>query len=160
MTRQKRFEGEPTRNQLGSAARIANAIASILIMAVAPLYSILLPLKLGTFWFYAGLPIYLVALAMALMAGISLSTAPLAEPITDGVYAVSRHPAYLGSFLAYVGIGVSCASRVFLLFALKWIVACHFVAIEEERFLVRKYGDAYRDYMNRTPRWIGFPRSK
>jgi len=30
----------------------------------------------------------------------------------------------------------------------------------EERFCLEKYGDAYREYMNRTPRWIGFPKSK
>jgi len=30
--------------------------------------------------------------------------------------------------------------------------------IPEERFYLKKYGDAYREYMNRTPRWIGIPK--
>ena len=29
---------------------------------------------------------------------------------------------------------------------------------EEERHLLKLYGDVYRDYMNRTPRWIGIPK--
>jgi protein-S-isoprenylcysteine O-methyltransferase Ste14 len=29
----------------------------------------------------------------------------------------------------------------------------------EERGCLEKYGEAYRQYMNRTPRWIGLPRS-
>jgi len=31
--------------------------------------------------------------------------------------------------------------------------------IEEERFLLQKYGDAYQQYLKRTPRWIGVPKS-
>jgi protein-S-isoprenylcysteine O-methyltransferase Ste14 len=30
----------------------------------------------------------------------------------------------------------------------------------EEPFLIEKYGDTYREYMNRTPRWIGIPKSE
>jgi len=28
----------------------------------------------------------------------------------------------------------------------------------EERFLLEKYGDAYKEYVSRTPKWIGIPR--
>jgi protein-S-isoprenylcysteine O-methyltransferase Ste14 len=31
--------------------------------------------------------------------------------------------------------------------------------IDEERFLLEKYGDAYREYIEQTPRWIGVPKS-
>jgi protein-S-isoprenylcysteine O-methyltransferase Ste14 len=33
------------------------------------------------------------------------------------------------------------------------------IAIEEEVCL-NKFGDAYRDYMHKTPRWLGLPKSK
>jgi len=32
------------------------------------------------------------------------------------------------------------------------------LAIPEERYCLEKYGDAYRAYMNKTPRWIGIPK--
>jgi protein-S-isoprenylcysteine O-methyltransferase Ste14 len=157
---EKRSEGEPKWSELSRTSKIAFVITHVVIMPFTFLYSIFLPLKLGTFWFLAGLPIYLLGLVMVLMVSISFSTAPLGEPLSKGVYAISRHPGYLGFFLGCVGTGLACASWVFLLCALIWIVAWHFGVIEEERFCLERYGDAYRQYANRTPRWIGFPRTK
>jgi len=157
---EKRVEGEPTGSELKKTTKIAHVITHIMIMPFTLIYSIFLPMKLGTFWFFAGLPICLLALVMVLMSSISFSTAPLGEPMSKGVYAISRHPGYLGFFLGFVGIGIASASWVLLLCALVWIVSWHFGVIEEERMLLEKYGDAYRDYMNRTPRWIGFPKTK
>jgi protein-S-isoprenylcysteine O-methyltransferase Ste14 len=78
--------------------------------------------------------------------------------MSRGIYAYSRHPGYTGFFLAYAGMGMACAAWVFMLCALVWIVSWHFGVVEEERILLEKYGEEYRQYMNRTPRWIGFPR--
>jgi protein-S-isoprenylcysteine O-methyltransferase Ste14 len=130
----------------------------MIIMPFTLIYGIFLPIKLSTWWFYLALLIYLFGLVVVFMYSISFATAPVDEPLRTGVYAISRHPAYLGFFLAYVGIGIACASWVFLLCALVWIVSWHFGVVEEERMLLDKYGEAYRQYMNRTPRWIGFPR--
>ena len=157
---EKRCEGEPTATELQKMTRIAHLITHIVILPFVLIYSIFVPLKLGTYWFVAGLPIYLVGLVMVLVSAISFSTAPLGEPICRGTYAFSRHPMYFGGFLAYVGIGIACASWVFLVCALVWVVAWHFGVIEEERIMLEKYGDAYREYMNRTPRWIGPPKAK
>jgi len=41
-----------------------------------------------------------------------------------------------------------------------WIIVSDRGVIVEERFCLEKYGDAYREYMNRTPRWIGIPKSE
>jgi protein-S-isoprenylcysteine O-methyltransferase Ste14 len=157
---EKRCEGEPTWSELNKTAKTALVITHMIIMPLTLIYSIFLPLKLGTFWFFAGLPFCLLGLVMALLFSISFATAPLGEPINKGVYAISRHPGYFAVFLGCVGIGIACASWVFLLFALVWIVSWHFGVLEEERVLLERYGDAYREYMNRTPRWIGFPKTK
>ncbi len=153
-------EGGPTWSELNNTAKIVEVITHIIIMPFTLIYSIFLPLKLGTLWFFVGFPICLLALVMGLMFSISFLTAPLGEPISKGVYAISRHPGYFGSFLGFVGIGIACASWVFLLCALVWIVSWHFGVVEEERVLLKKYGDAYREYMYRTPRWIGFSKTK
>jgi len=131
----------------------------VVIMPVAAIYSIFLPLKIGTVWLYVGLPIFALALAMTVMTSINFATTPLDKPVTKGVYRISRHPIYLSGFLLYVGIGIACASWVLLLLAVAWIVLWYIVVPAEERFLLEKYGDAYREYMNRTPRWIGIPKS-
>jgi len=128
------------------------------IMPFTMIYSIFLPLKIGTAWLYVGLPIVALALVMTIMTIISFATTPLDEPVTRGVYRVSRHPIYLSGFLLYVGIGIACASWVLLLCAVLWIVLWYIVVPSEERFVLEKYGNSYREYMNRTPRWLGLPK--
>jgi protein-S-isoprenylcysteine O-methyltransferase Ste14 len=131
-----------------------------IIVFVLLIYSVFLPLRLGTAWFYAGLPIALLGLAIYTMVIVSFATTPLdREVVTKGPFRYSRHPMYLSSSLAYIGVGVACASWLFLLLTVAYMVLSLISAIPEERFLLKKYGDAYRDYMNRTPRWIGMPKS-
>ena len=123
------------------------------------LYSIFLPLKIGTVWLYVGLAIFSLALVISVITSINFATTPLDEPVTKGVYRMSRHPIYLSGFLLYAGIGIATASWVILLCAILWIVLFHIVLPPEEHFLLEKYGDSYRAYMNKTPIWIGFPKS-
>jgi len=130
-----------------------------LIMPFTVIYSIFLPLKIGTPWLYVGLAVLALALAMATMSTVSFAATPLDEPVTKGVYRISRHPIYFSGFLLYLGIGIATASWVILICAVSWIVLFNLASTAEERFLLGKYGDSYREYINKTPRWIGLPKS-
>jgi protein-S-isoprenylcysteine O-methyltransferase Ste14 len=130
----------------------------VVIMPLSIIYSIFLPLKIGTAWFYVGLVIFILTLVISLMTTINFTTTPVNKPVTGGIYRISRHPIYLSGFLLNLSIGITCASWVILLCAILWIVFFHIVVPTEERFLIGQYGDVYREYMNRTPRWIGIPR--
>ena len=131
-----------------------------IIVFVLLIYSVFLPLKLGTVWFYAGFPIALLGLAIYTMVIVSFATTPLdREVLTKGPYRYSRHPMYLSSSLAYIGVGIACASWLFLLLSVAYTVLSLISAIPEERFLLEKYGDAYREYMSKTQRWVGIPKS-
>jgi protein-S-isoprenylcysteine O-methyltransferase Ste14 len=99
-------------------------------------YGVFLPLKLHTVWFYVGLLIYLLGVIIDFMASVSWATNPLDKPITTGIYSISRHP------MGIVGISLMNMS-----------------AVNEERFCLEKFGNAYQEYMERTPRWIGIPKS-
>jgi len=121
-------------------------------------YSVFLPIKLGTVWFYVGLSICFLALVMGLTTFASFTTTPLDELVTKGTYGISRNPICLAGFLLNVGIGTACASWIYLLYAVVGMLLMHIGVAPEERFLLEKYGDAYRQYINRTPRWIGIPR--
>ena len=129
------------------------------IMPIALIYSIFLPLKLGTAWLYAGLGIYAASLILSLATIFSIASGPAERPVTGGVYKFSRHPIYSSGFLMFISVGVACASWVVLFLAAVWIVFWQRVVPAEEKFLVEKYGDDYRNYLNRTPRWIGLPKS-
>ena len=157
---EKRAEGEPPWNEQTKTSKIVFVITHLTIMPFTLISSIFLPLKLDTLWFYVGLPICLIALCIGLMFGISFATAPTDKPISKGIFTFSRHPGYFSFFLGCIGIGITCASWVFLFTALVWIISWHFGVVDEERLLLEKYGDDYREYRNRTPKWIGFPKSK
>jgi len=122
-------------------------------------YSVFLPIKLGTLWFYVGLTIWILSEVISLISFVSFGTTPLDELVTKGIYRFSRNPVFLSGFLADVGIGIACASWVFLLYAVVDITLMHISMGAEERFLLEKYGATYREYMNRIPRWIGMRKS-
>jgi protein-S-isoprenylcysteine O-methyltransferase Ste14 len=122
-------------------------------------YSVFLPLKLGTFWFYAGLLVYLLGMFVEILAMLSFYTTPVDKPVTKGVYCISRHPMYVGEILIYMSISIACLSWIFLLLVIVAVILDSYIVTAEERISLNQYGDAYREYMNRTSRWIGIPKS-
>jgi protein-S-isoprenylcysteine O-methyltransferase Ste14 len=147
-------------SEFSKTVKIVLIITQVIIMPFTIIYSFFLPLKLGTVWFYAGLPISILGIIMPVISGVSFATAPLDKPITTGVYRITRNPEYFSMFLQYLGIGISCLSWVFILCAVVWIISFHIQVVHsEEPSLIEKYGDAYREYMDGTPRWIGIPKS-
>ena len=128
------------------------------ILILTFIYSIFLPLQLGTTWFYTGLAVYLVGLITYTIVMVNWATSPPDEPVTKGPYRYSRHPQYLTQFLMFIGVGIASASWIFLLLEIVTMVLINIVVIPEENFYLEKYGGAYREYMNRTPRWIGIPK--
>jgi len=154
----RRASGLPSEMKTSHRYRVVSYVSMVIdIMAVA--YSIFLPLQLGERWFYAGLAIFLLGLVVLAAATIKFAKTPMDVPITRGIYHYSRHPMYLASLLIYLSVGIASASWVFLLVFVVQSVSIRTAAIEEERFCLENYGDAYREYMNRTPRYIGIPRS-
>jgi protein-S-isoprenylcysteine O-methyltransferase Ste14 len=73
---------------------------------------------------------------------------------TKGMYSLSRHPFYMGFLMVMFSsvlfipnlINIAC-------FALAWILH-HIIMIREEQFLASKYGDEYRNYMQRVRRYF------
>ena len=134
-------------------------IAATVIWLIATIYSIFLPLQLGTMWFYSGLGVFLAGLIILIVATLNFAKAPHDKPITDGLYRYSRHPMYLAMFLIYIGTSVASTSWLFFLLAIAAVVLVRPEAILEERYCLEKYGKAYREYVNKTPRWVGIPKS-
>ncbi|MCJ7633394.1 isoprenylcysteine carboxylmethyltransferase family protein [Candidatus Bathyarchaeota archaeon] len=142
-----------------SKTKLSFCLFSKFIYFAAVIYSVFLPLKLGTIWFYAGLLITLIGLVGSMMTVVSWVSTPAGKIVTRGIYHFSRHPIYVTEVLLLLGASMASASWVFLLFPLiVGVGAVYFIKIEEAQ-CIGHYGSAYREYMNRTPRWIGFPRA-
>ena len=143
-------------NKMQKSAFIALHIIYLLMV----IYSIFVPLKLGTVWFYTGLPIYLLGLIFYTVVFVGFATTPPDRLVTTGIYRYSRNPMQLSVFLLLLGIGIATASWIFLLLSVVYNTVPLLWLGAEERHLRKFYGDAYSEYMNRTPRWIGIPKSE
>ena len=155
----RRASGLPSEMKTSRQYRVVSYV-SMAVDTMAVAYSIFLPLKLGTIWFSAGLSIFLLGLVVLTAATVNFARTPMDMPITKGIYRYSRHPLYLALLLIYLSVGIASASWVFLLFLVVQSVFIGVAAAGEERFCLEKYGEAYQEYMNRTPRWIGTPKSR
>ena len=156
----KKTKGDPPESWRLSKTKTAFCAFSKLIYFAAVAYSVFLPLKLGTIWFYAGLPITLVGLVGSTVVVVNWANTPAGKPVTRGIYRYSRHPMYVTEVLLLFGVSIASASWVFLLFPIViGVGAVYFIKIEEA-YTIGHYGKAYSEYMNRTPRWIGTPKSE
>ena len=75
--------------------------------------------------------------------------------VEDGPYRRTRNPMYVAGVMILLGIallsGVALTAPVLLLYVL--LVARAFVPADE-RTMERLFGDAWRDYASRVPRWL------
>jgi protein-S-isoprenylcysteine O-methyltransferase Ste14 len=142
---------------LNKSEKIAFISANVLSFLLV-LYSIFLPLKIGSGWFYVGIAIYLFGLVTFLIAIVNIATTPLGEPFVKGLYRYSRHPMIFFGFFTFIGVGIATASWLYLLLSIIVIILYTIYLVAEERGCCERYGDTYREYMNRTPRWVGIPK--
>lgn len=73
-----------------------------------------------------------------------------------GPYAVSRHPMYLSELTLLLGWVIFYGSvAVLTAFVIWWLFFNFYAMPTEERTLETHFGEAYREYKNQVPRWVG-----
>ena len=150
--------GHPASLKQSRQARFLGNL-NMLTWAIATLYSIFLPLQTGTPWFYAGLALAVIGVTIVITASFNVAATPTGRPFTGGAYRFSRHPMYLSMMFVYLGVSVASLSWLFLLFTAATFFLQRFQMLQEEGYCCAIFGDAYRRYMDRTPRWLGMPKS-
>jgi protein-S-isoprenylcysteine O-methyltransferase Ste14 len=138
--------------------RIINAV--FLPLVISLVYAVFLPLQLETAWLYGGLLIFSFGVVFTIVAVLNFATSPRDKVITKGLYGVSRNPMYIGLLIMQIGLGITCSSWLYLLLTLVLVVLLNANLSAEERYCLYRYGDAYREYKSKTPRWVGIPKSK
>jgi protein-S-isoprenylcysteine O-methyltransferase Ste14 len=74
--------------------------------------------------------------------------------VTGGLYEYSRNPQYVASVLATIGLGLTANSFGTLLLAGGLFLLYLLFALNEEPWLREGYGEAYREYARKTPRFV------
>ncbi len=127
-----------------------------LIMFVLIIYTIWLPLPLGTIWFYIGLFIVVIGLVFMFIAIENYASTPLDEPITKGLYKISRNPIYFFTSITFIGISIASASWIMLLMLVLYSFIDLKIILAEEQYLLKTYGESYREYKEKVPRYFIF----
>ena len=78
--------------------------------------------------------------------------------IRNGVFAIVRHPIYLGSILLYLGLITLTFSIIAIIIWIIIIAFYYHISRHEEKILLEKFGKDYEEYMIEVPMLI--PRLK
>lgn len=87
----------------------------------------------------------------------TLAVRPAAQLVTSGPYRYVRHPMYLFGSLLYAGYILTTANWAIAVTAVLGLAALVRRTRVEEENLLAHFGEAYRRYMERTPRFIPRP---
>ena len=80
---------------------------------------------------------------------------PSTALVVTGPYHVTRNPIYIGLVLMYFGLAIVLTSLWVLLLLIPVLVVLQRGVVErEEDYLERQFGEAYRKYKARVPRWL------
>lgn len=78
--------------------------------------------------------------------------------ITNGIYKISRNPAFLGFDLMYIGVTLLYSNPFTIILSIFAIEMLHLQILEEEKYLEKSFKDKYISYKNKTNRYLGIKR--
>ncbi len=86
-----------------------------------------------------------------------MPTEPTTMLVTDGPFRFTRNPVYLGMTMAYAGLAMM-SRRLGPLLTLPGVLTLvqSGVVKRGERYLARKFGEAYKRYQAAVPQWLQF----
>lgn len=125
-------------------------ISNILIFV----YPFFLKITTDPYWFYAGLTTYGVGVLLCLV-----SVSSFAKPAENGInlngfYRISRNPMYVAYFIYFLGCVLLTQSLQLLAILMVFQISAHGIILSEERWCIKKFGEEYKNYMNKVRRYI------
>lgn len=143
---------------------VAVIVLGLLLDRLLPAYVLALLLTFGerivagVLLISAGAAITIPALRGFRSAGTNVEPwKPSIALVSDGIFGWLRNPMYVGGTLFLIGLSILLASDWMLVMTIVFGVVMHFgVVLREERYLEAKFGESYRAYKARVPRY-GLP---
>jgi protein-S-isoprenylcysteine O-methyltransferase Ste14 len=112
---------------------------------------------------YVAMGTWLVAMALLSLPMLTLHRKGRVPPgesfvntealVDTGIYAVLRHPLYLGWMLMYLVVVLFNPNWILAGIGLLGAVLVYGFTMHEEQLLIAKFGESYRHYMQRVPRF-------
>lgn len=95
--------------------------------------------------------------------GLSIVFGDKAEKSTvikKGVFSIVRHPIYLSEILLYFGLLMLSISLAATFIWIAAIAFLHYISRYEEKLLLQRFGEEYREYMRDVAMWIPYIRRR
>ena len=115
-----------------------------------------LALGVGVTFVAIGLALAVLSIRRFRLAGTSVVPGePSTALVVEGPYRFTRNPIYIGFVLLYFGLAIILTSLWVLVLLIPVLIVLQRGVVErEETYLERQFGDAYRKYQARVPRWL------
>lgn len=137
------------------------ATAGVLLVSTWLLYFLLLHNPVGQSLVYAGWAILAVGLVFIFLPMVVLRRKGRPEKDKDfthtttivdsGIYAIVRHPLYLGWLLMYIAVMLFSQHWLIVIMGILGVVCMYLISKQEDQRLIEKFGDTYERYMKSVP---------
>jgi protein-S-isoprenylcysteine O-methyltransferase Ste14 len=137
-----------------SEKQIAFTVVGKLCALLCIILIVLAPFKVGSIVFVIGAAVTALGLIGLAKSLFDFKNTPVDEPVTRGMYTVSRHPQIVMSSVVILGACIAIGSWAAVLLLIAARVFSHLGIVAEEEVCLKQYGDSYRAYMQRAPRYF------
>lgn len=122
--------------------------------------SIFIPIKYKSVFFIPGTALFFISYVFYVISLINYATTNPDKPVVKGMYRYSRNPQQITTIIMWLGIGLTMSNFLVLIICLIQVITVYPTFIAQEKYCIKKYGDVYCEYMNKTPRYLGMPKFK
>jgi protein-S-isoprenylcysteine O-methyltransferase Ste14 len=118
--------------------------------------AIFTPLKFNRVAFILGVFIYLIGLLGIVVALLNYKDTPLDQPVTKGLYRISRNPQQVTILMIFLGTSLMIGAWLALILLGIGTAFAHVRILAEEKSCLEQYGASYANYMEEVPRYFVF----
>jgi protein-S-isoprenylcysteine O-methyltransferase Ste14 len=146
---------EDPKYRLSTSAKLVRLLGQAAMFAYIGMM-VFTPLRFGTLAFPVGVLIYAGGYGVLIAALYYFRQTPADQAVVTGPYRLSRNPQWVGLVLALVGAAVMTGVLLYLGIILIVTIIYHLQILAEEKACLEQYGDSYRAYMAKVPRYFSF----
>jgi len=106
--------------------------------------------------FIIGTVLWIAGVTGLITALINYRNTSLDVPVTRGLYRISRNPQIFSIWIIFLGICFLIGSGLSLFLFIISLVFLHTSVLAEENACLKQYGDSYRIFMDKVPRYFLF----
>lgn len=117
-------------------------------------YSIFIPIDFEAKFFFFGLIIFFIGMSGYILALVNYATTQPNQPVTKGIYRLSRNPQQIMSIVLWIGIGSCLGSWLIVGSSFAQLVLSYPNFLAQEQTCLKKYGQPYQEYLGRSKRYF------